>query len=166
MGLDISVHVGPITAFEVKGERPLGDDGMDQLSDAGGFMVYEDYFKRYAPLEGGKAYVATERTGFCAGPYSSYGRYREALSRAALGVAPEVIWNEKNPTGPFVEQVGFSDCEGIIGFEACKRLAKDYEEHRDEVKPKLPEAKHRELYDKWAAAFQLAVETGGAVEYH
>lgn len=107
---------------------------------------------------------------FSFGSYS-YNQYREKLTRMALGVAPEVVWDslandDSSPfkDKPFVEQINFSDCEGIIGPETSAKLAKDYDEWMAMAENTLDEW-DIQVYKNFARAFKDASEAG-AVDFH
>lgn len=111
--------------------------------------------------------VSGESQSFRAGSYGGYNEWRAALSRAALGVEPETIWqdNFRDWEGkPFAELINFSDCEGVIGPDVCAKLARDFREQREKVRPQLVEWA-RPLYDTWQSAFELAAGTG-LVQFH
>lgn len=114
--------------------------------------------------------VSGESIGFRAGSYSGYGEFRRALCKAALGVAPEVVWTDPEGyrTVPFFELINFSDCEGTIGPEACADLAEDFGGSlRDQIRTRLSidDPWFVERYDLWQRAFELAASTG-IVSFH
>lgn len=72
--------------------------------------------------------------GFHAGSYSGYNQWREWLAALAGHGTPETIWNTPSPSGPFVEMINFSDCEGTIGPDVSAKLAKDFAEWDERAK--------------------------------
>ncbi len=79
--------------------------------------------------------------------YSGYSAFRERLARLAYPEAPELPradpfldpdknWERRYPAsayaskqkaGPLFELIWFSDCEGTLGYETCKKLLADLE---------------------------------------
>lgn len=79
--------------------------------------------------------------------YSGYSAFRERLARLAYPEAPDLPrvdpykdrngdWDHRHPasayasklgSGPLFELIWFSDCEGILGHETCKKLLADLE---------------------------------------
>lgn len=112
-----------------------------------------------------RCYTTTGKSiRFAAGSYGGYNRWREELSKAALGVPPERVW--ANPGAytdkPFYELINFSDCEGVIGPEVSAKLSHDFQEHRDDVRATMAAEADwwAEKYDKWQQAFELASGDG------
>jgi len=106
---------------------------------------------------------------FRAGSYSGYNRFREELCRLAHGIEPRDLWkacaeNGGMVPGPFVEMINFSDAEGIIGPEACARLADDFDEYYEQAKGCLDSWNLR-TYEDFRGAFRLAAGAG-CVQFH
>lgn len=102
---------------------------------------------------------------FRAGSYSGYGRFREELCKAALGVSCDELWREpeKYKDEPFFEMINFSDCEGVIGFQVCQQLAHDFKVNEAKVVPQLDPDWNQEKYYEWMDAFGLAAQDGMVV---
>ena len=127
----------------------------------------QDFQERTPPIAGG-VYARNEGDlfEFRAGSYSGYNDWREELSKMAMGVVPQVVWvNPERYQGlPFFELIHFSDCEGIIGTDACKRLAEDFatwQEKADAINDDWFQSK----YALWRKAFEWASD-GGFVRFH
>jgi hypothetical protein len=98
---------------------------------------------------------------FRAGSYSGYNDWRNWLAqRAGWPSAPD-LWKAKPATGPFVELINFSDCEGLIGPRVSKKLLHDFEQNCHTIAKDY----NGQLYLKWFKAFELAAD-GGAVWFH
>ena len=77
---------------------------------------------------------------WCAGSYTGYNHCRDALAKMA-GYTPDTSFAEnsmasrfphtasvrKVQSGPFHSLLYFSDCDGVIGTEACGILANDFQ---------------------------------------
>ena len=100
--------------------------------------------------------------GFRAGSYSGYNEWRDRLAYLAGYYSAESVWKDK-PTGPFVELIDFSDCEGYIGPTVAAKLSQDFAAFADKIRD-LPDW-FRELYGHWRHAFDLAAD-GGCVVFH
>lgn len=130
-------------------------------------FCYEGFEQSLRGLEPKTCYIAADgpKFGFPAGSYHGYGAFREALSVAALGVRPEVVW--ANPDEyrdrEFYELIHFADNEGTIGPEAAAGLAYDFRTHRERVRDQL-EDYFAAMYDRWQRAFEIAAR-GGLVEF-
>lgn len=158
MGLDIVAHskIEPVT--------DLPEDEDDRY-EAGFIRAYvlTGFDQSLRGLEDGQWYRSTGDTlHFCAGSYSGYNHFREALSRAVYDVDPATVW--ANPDAyrdrPFFELINFADNEGTIGPEAAADLAADFDEWADTVHERLDDDYYRAKYDEWRAAFHLAAGSG------
>ena len=136
-------------------------------------------------LEDERCYIASGESEHLNQSYGNYNRYREVLCYAVLGVDPREVWEspEQYADKPFYHQINFADNEGVIGPVASAKLAKDYEERREEFIEGLPSAvQHffgedglREFdgaldyysrkYEEWQRMFEIAADTG-LVDYH
>jgi len=138
MGLDIHA------ASHMRYVRPIpeGDefDRLEEQANAQDKCLDEVYFLLYPNAEGQEDHLAgmepglyeytaaSEQHDFRAGPYSYYNTWREQLSRLALGVEPEAVWEEPDRFAgrPFVELINFTDCDGRIGSGLAAKLATDF----------------------------------------
>jgi hypothetical protein len=121
-------------------------------------------------LEGNRCYaVAGERLGFRAGSYIHFMEWRQALSRRALGVSAQTVWDDRSWVAePFYELLNFSDCEGTIGPEAAADLAVDFAALRAKISAQPAkdaefETWFMDSYDKFQRAFELAAGGNGLV---
>tara|TARA_A100001037_G_scaffold79513_1_gene71528 strand:+ start:20921 stop:21415 length:495 start_codon:yes stop_codon:yes gene_type:complete len=114
--------------------------------------------------------VDSETFDFRAGSYSSYGQFRQILSKSILGCSAEVVWmKEKEYKGSaFFELINFSDCEGYIGPETSEKLYMDFllnaKKFVTYVHKNIDDKESRSyfitLYDQWAKACQNASSSG------
>lgn len=129
-----------------------------------------EFQARAMPLESQATYEGGCVLTFSAGPYSTYNRWREKLAEI-VGYQP-VMYDDGRGSkrmrcdagawaatkGPFWEVINFSDCEGVLGPEACRKLAKDFADYS-----KIAELESREftdLYVLFAEAVTLASHQG------
>ncbi len=166
MGLDT-------TAYEkaVKGTPP---DDLDQRYDEGWHEAYwyDDFEQSGRGLERGQWYQCSGEEVRWGAPYSAYGRFREALCRAALGVEPQTVWDDPDSWRyrEYFELICFADNEGTIGPEAAADLAMDFDEHAERVLAQFGEDSplvggHQATYEIWRRAFHVAANTG-LVDFH
>jgi hypothetical protein len=164
MGLDISVYENAVLTDPHERE----DDCYD---GAHVFTYIDDGFEHaLGGLLRDRCYSVSGKTqGFRAGSYSGYNAWREELSKAALGVEPSVVWNDHDRwcDKPFFELINFSDCEGVIGPTVAAKLALDFQQQSETVKPKLAAVAewYADMYETWQSAFELAADTG-LVQFH
>jgi len=169
MGLDIVVH----QALELETED-IPENYDDYLEDRIYITENPGFPDQLGSMKPG-VYKQRYREGysFRAGSYGGYGCWRDMLCRMAHGISStELLANPPKPKTlfesiPFQELICFSDCEGVIGTDVCKKLAEDFykyinkainfakneiaEEEEDE------EAKHfLSLYFRWMHACQDA----------
>lgn len=104
----------------------------------------------------------SERHSFRAGSYSGYNRWRELLSRFALGVEPNDVWEDAEAFEgkPFVELINFSDSEGCIGPEAAAKLKRDFDSQAARAKTWGDSEDFFPLYEEWQLAVSLAADEG------
>jgi hypothetical protein len=128
--------------------------------------------------------------GFRAGSYGGYSQWRGNLAKIAGYESDESVWkdfnrelryvklkkieNHKIEMKPFYELIFFSDCEGVIGPEICKKLYQDFVNFEDKVKYEYSWPfwdfedsffYFYELYIKWREAFRVASDNG-LVSFH
>lgn len=156
MGLDITWHTGLTKANFGEGIDRDGDveDGFFR------FYVNTDFPGRADEIVGGAAYRSEENGHFRAGSYGGYNRWREQLA-ALVGKNPYAVWQDPQP-GPFVELINFTDCDGVIGAAASKKLAADFAAHQAQADAH-PDNYFRERYAAFRNAFERAAENGCVV---
>lgn len=173
MGLDISAYSQLVKTTE------NGD-----YTDA--YLYKNDFvFEQSKGIEPGHYCVEGECHSFRAGSYSGYNQWRKMLSEM-IGYTPEEIWaisealvrddklndvlDEKSEklVIPFIELIGFSDCEGYIGPIVSNKLFKDFESNRDKAL-EFSKSKNVDwfirLYDDFMEGFRIA-SNDGAVCFH
>lgn len=137
-------------------------------------IVDPDYPERLDGLPEGVYTFEGDSFLFEVGNYHTYNAWRTQLSRLALNVELQAIWD--NPEAfagqSFIELLDFADNEGAIGPKTSRKLAEDFEIHAEHLKgligtaeaePALPADRFLELYDNFQAAFKLASYEGFVV---
>ena len=169
MGLDVRAYrsVELVTTDTEKGYA-LDEQGEEVIH----LYPAEDFAARMDRLVPGFYRASRDESfGFRAGSYIWYGSWREWLAnqvgasfwaRTAMAWAHHPTLPAIRPGQPFYELIDFSDCEGCIGPETSKKLAKDFAEQADKVKG--DEVQMR-IYRNFQQAFELA-SNGGAVDFH
>lgn len=117
-------------------------------------------------IEPGAVYLFSEKVVFRAGSYMGYNSWRNSLAILA-GYLDDTYVRERVSSGPFVELIHFSDCEGIIGPVVAEKLAEDFAEYQskvDQAPDNHIDGFHR-LYADFRRAFELARDNG-AVDFH
>lgn len=176
MGLDIQAashlrYVRPIPDCDEFDRLEEQANGQDKCLDEVYFLLYpneEGQEDHLAGMEPGlyEYTAASEKHDFRAGPYSYYNTWREQLSRLALGIEPEAVWEEPERFAgrPFVELINFTDCDGRIGSGLAAKLAADFRAHAvkaEEFAATLDdEGSFIGNYRDFARAFELAARDG------
>lgn len=109
-------------------------------------------------------YSSESSTSFHAGSYSGYGEWRNWLAKIVGWESVNVAWEKGEYGQPFMELLKFSDCDGVLGTEVCKKLAKDFLDYEKEAMQSSNDY-HTELYQKWKSLFVLA-SNNGAISFH
>lgn len=85
--------------------------------------------------------------------YIGYGLFRRSLA-GMFGVDPEDYWRNDYRDQPFNEIINFFDNEGMIGPDACKELAEDFEEHHGRYLAYLEEYLQGYPQDRYRANYE------------
>jgi hypothetical protein len=109
MGLDISAYRNMTPALRV------GDEDLAEYWNETIAYQEKSFPGRAEGLTTGSHFECEDLHAFRAGSYSGYNWWRNQLALMAYGKSAEEIWREPNPSGPFIELIDFSDCEGVIG---------------------------------------------------
>lgn len=156
MGLDMTLYIG------VTKSPAQGRDNDGEPLDLDSFQVYADpYFTgRETPLEDRQFYRYESCEDVYHSGYGTYSAFRD-LIREALNL-PET----GNPPGlPFVDMLWFSDCDGCIGPDLCKRLADDFATHADKILP-LMDGVHKTNYVSLRDALVANKDKDCALRFH
>ena len=91
--------------------------------------------------------------------------YQPSLSVRNSGLElryDEAAW--KLDHGPFWELINFSDAEGVIGPEACKKVHQDFVRYEG-LAAQLPDVGFHDSYADWTKAFAMCANNG-AIVFH
>jgi hypothetical protein len=165
MGLDITAYknVELIDTLQTADEFEEKYDWKEQLDWV---SLCTDYPDRLPPIQLGGVYRYQDKMKFRAGSYSGYGWWRSELCKMAHGIEPQLIWdNPETYAGlPFVELINFSDCEGILGTEVCKKLLDDFVTHQLKANQSKSEY-FKDAYANWLNTFEYAADNG-YIDFH
>ena len=163
MGLDITAYQG----LKLEPRAEVDDDGFavewrkyhaisaNDIAD-----TEKNWPGRTAGLSAG-VYSSTDTLAFRAGSYGGYNGWRSWLAGQAGHGSAENVWKNIS-SGPFVELISFSDCEGVIGPVVAAKLAKDFADYADKVSG---DEWNMKLYATWRQAFEMAADNG-CVDFH
>ena len=163
MGLDITAikKATKVTDSEVVKAINDDEDGPRNAAYERGLRIpYKNpadvFASRFDDLEE-VPYEVEEAFGFRAGSYSGYGAWRRELAELVGVLDLEYFWarldqmvelNEPEPVDmPFWQLLHFSDCEGTIGPDTCKKLAKNFAEWEERAK-EYAKKKHEAEYSR------------------
>jgi hypothetical protein len=164
MGVDIIGYsrVRKLTEAEVKDGR--------KLSYATYVYKIQDFPERLGSLEGDGWYVGYGEARTCIG----YGRYNIWRNWLAMISGWPMHYIDTTSTrsyvksaweatsGPFWELICFSDHDGTLGPEACKKLSKDFTEFHGKAIERA-ERDFLEVYNDMKAIFELAADNGAVI---
>ncbi|WP_155675498.1 hypothetical protein [Burkholderia territorii] len=169
-GLDVTAY-GGLAIVESPVMSPDGTpQGKNQVTfDPGNFPG------RFVGLEAGKVYHFTSSFDFRAGSYSGYNAWRNELAKlagyqpsmAVRNKAIELRYDEtawKLDHGPFWELIDFSDAEGTIGPEVCRKVYQDFVQYRD-LATQVSTPYFYDSYVDWMKAFEMCANNG-AIVFH
>lgn len=177
MGLDITAY-RKVRLMDTELTRK-DEDYYDFVEENGGFTTYvnEAFPGRADPILDGRGYETDEEAfGFRAGSYSGYNDWRNQLAELAgyACVESERPYRGKElrcdesafnaDSGPFHELISFSDCEGIIGSVAAKKLAKDFADFQEKA-DSFGDEYFRRKYADWRKACEMAADDG-CIKFH
>lgn len=173
MGLDISAYSKVKFVRQFSGWGDVDFDTQVVIND-----VANQPFDGVADDMKDGVYSFEDDMSFGAGSYSGYNYWRNELSLFALGVEAKDVRDDymAYEGRPFARMINFSDCEGIIGTEWCKKLANDFVEYEEKAKEYFDESHTTygyvygrmlgfDKYQLWKDAFLLASD-GGFVDFH
>jgi len=176
MGLDIGAYsklrLIENCVFDADGE-PLDPETHQPLEQYYQANINPHFPERAAGLEDRAVYFYGEHLHVHAGSYGGYSQWRETLARIAGYQAVETEHFGRKEmrhdggadaagSGPFYEQILFSDCEGVIATAVCQKLTRDYAEFAE--KAEAEGGRFWEKYQEWRKAFELAAD-GGCIAF-
>jgi len=157
MGLDV-------TAYETLTPMPSAPKEGSWEEDRAVHVSNHDYPGRELPLKEGWYLPCGDKFGFRAGSYGGYNAWRNSLAVMAGYGSDKAAWEKDPSEGPFIELINFSDCEGFLGPDVCKKLHADFLEWDSRAREGLDEWEYR-LYTKWTMAASLG-SAGGGIDFH
>lgn len=146
MGVDCTAYE-TVTLVEERTVLSMSDDDWDAVSEAGNLFLFNlQQFKDRGDGLADGIYRPSGRTLRWSSTYTGYGEFRRALSRSALGVDPEIVWDDyaAYEARPFAPLICFADSEGFLGPKTCERLSAD-------AAAPFPSPHHQDAWDDWCA---------------
>ena len=166
MGLSISYY----SNIKYTGKN---DEDKFEYKDKCCYLYGNDSFPNHFDINKSGVYIYEKRGTFNAGSYSTYSQFRHDLQTMAIfsnGIT-NINYDEYDEKSiPFYELIHFSDCEGSINADICKKIFKDFEDNSKKIKKQLDMSKDRDetfwyLYKQFKKAFRVA-SNNGAVTFH
>jgi hypothetical protein len=151
MGLDVDAYRG----LDFMGHEEIDAENVRH------FYANPDFPGREGSLVDGY-YRFSDQLHVWSSSYSGHSVARAKLAEMVGFVADWVAWSVPE-TGPFVELINFTDCDGVIGPELCAKLAKDFQEHR-QTALEIGGTFYK-WYEAYRKGFKFASD-GGAVRFH
>lgn len=138
-------------------------DGDIPVNQSEGLPTNEDNYVRLILKDSDNKYI-NPKYSFRAGSYSGYFAWKSQLVDLAgykSSDADESIraWY----VGPFIEQIDFSDCEGVMNTEVSKKLYEDYLAY-DHL-AQLIGGHFYEKYKDFKESYKIASENNGVVVF-
>jgi hypothetical protein len=174
MGVDITAY----RKVEKIADWPDGTESIDDIAEYRGLdvgYVYQGqrvtdirpfcFPEHAAPLTDG-LYTYQERADVASHSYSGYNRWRDWLSRVALGVPAATVWANFDAYRErgIAWLVNFSDCEGFIAAPVAARILADLRANEAALRAS-GDKWDVECFDGWLAGLDMAAD-GGVVEFH
>lgn len=143
-------------------------EGLDSFGEDVIWAVnFEEFVSALSPLEYGAVYECEIEFEMEPIGYQGFNDRRSEIYKKVLGLTADEVWKDLpgHQGKPFHDLLNFCDSEGIMGSDACKRLLKDFEAHKDQVMEALTECSgHEEIaeseYDEWIEALTIASNDG------
>ncbi len=157
MGLDITAYSNINYLRE-----DSNDDDYDLDRKECFIWVNPDFPERAKNLKDG-IYSFEDDMNFRAGSYGGYNQWRNELAMFAGYNNDRDAWDKTS--GPFLELILFSDCEGCIDAEISKKLYKDFCDFDEKSKTYEEDSYFYIRYKLWKEAFELA-SNNGCVKFH
>lgn len=158
MGLNIFSFESAALHTKASVEEFNASARMQDMADSGRFVFLysaDGVPDRADGLVDGLYRVSGASHSFRAGSYSGYNKWREMLADIAGYGTAKRVWDNPNASGPFVELIDYSDCEGFIGPRTSAKLAED-------CARLVAGGAAKELpgIEDWAEAFRIAAGHG------
>lgn len=125
------------------------------------FIYVNPVFLRYSNLKTG-VYSFEEIFRFEVGSYTGYCEWRSQLARMIKKVDRD-IWENPVP-GAFLEIIHFTDCDGVLGADVCKKLYQDFKKyHPSALKIGLKDPDFLWTYRQFMKALRMGSQEGCVV---
>jgi len=175
MGLGIYAcgHLTKLDCVYNEDGEPIDPQAREPIEDYISIRPNEDFPGRENGLVRGEYRSSGDSCRFRAGSYRGYSWWRNELAKM-VGYQPLANADQFDAiypysagardvdSGPFWEQIWFSDCEGVIGPEVCAKLAADYSANQSKADTHEDE-RFRQKYAEWRKAFEIGADAGAVI---
>lgn len=163
MGLDITAYSEVVYTGENDEEKFSENYKTVYCYGLDSFPVHFDQTKT-------GVYFYKKQYDFYHSGYGTYNGWRNRLSMLTNNMSDREIWDSKDNKLPFYYLINFSDCEGTIGTDICKKLYEDFKNNANKIKKQLNLSDHYDeffwdRYKEFRKAFCLASKNG-VIRYH
>lgn len=152
MGLDIVAIEGEIVDLE--SGKLMSEMGLS-TREMRANLDFPNHYKELEPYsdESGVFMISnvSEPQRYSLGSYSGYNKFRKFLCQEANGIDQTVLWDlgEAGYDLDFGHLINFSDCEGVIGPNLCKKLYNDFVKWESKILTKLHVSQDMVMYDRY-----------------
>lgn len=130
------------------------------------FHINSDFPHAAKDIIPNAVYTFEEKYGWHSGSYSGYNQWRSLISQVAGWENDQDAWDNGQVGDPFFELIMFSDCEGTLGTQVCKKLLQDFINFEDKYNNMIGEnSYYKDLYQEWKTGLELAAQNG-AIKFH
>lgn len=130
------------------------------------FYLNEDYPNSAKDILPDVVYLYDKKESWKSGSYGSYNQWRDWLATLGGWKSTDHACQKGNWGDPFFELINFSDCEGTLGTNVCKKLLKNFIDFQHKADALSSEYNYyKKLYNQWRFAFEVASDNG-AISFH
>jgi hypothetical protein len=176
MGLDVTAfqEMKLINACRNEDGEIIDPETGKEVESAVEIWDNTDFPGRAAPLHSKCVYSYEEAMAVPGQGYGGFSNWRETLAKISGWPLTEYEswgaikkWHSAGAwaatEGPFWELINFSDCEGFIGTDACKKLCADFAQYKEAASKE--DGNFYTRYLQWHEAVIFA-SANGALQFH
>lgn len=169
MGLDITAY----SKLVKRDPQPPREADECETNGVRFYPNNKDFSGRADEIECHLVYDYETCSGFRAGSYSGYNKWRDQLCKAVHGITAERFWTTPGAeTMDLHDLINFSDCEGVIGASVCAKIAAQMRSNKAKIVA-WSEANMNDMdrpyflqkLGEWLVHLDIAAD-GGALRFH